>query len=245
MSNIFKTNSRFASLIDDISESKKKENRKEEETNLSYKEDKFNSFKSERRSDNFRLYDEKEREKYKKERENERKIQMEFEEREKERKKQELLNINNFPELVVFKKNEIDKQNKMNFIEKINNENQIEIENNIDPDLVNLKPGWILIKNDPKTRKTIIKNHPENKFLFEKEVEKSDKEIAYYIIDSLVKLHEKRTEEYINVYGYDTWEKIYKFPNWDEEENNSESESDLDEDYEDNHDIYENDDYYN
>ena len=252
MSNIFKTNSRFASLIDDIPEAKKKQEHKKkeykkekkEEENIIYKEDKFNSFKSETKRDNFRPYDEKERERYKKEKENEIKIQKEFEAREKERKKQESLSINNFPELCEDKKNTIIKQNNMNFIEKIKNEIKMEIGNKNDPDLVKLKPGWILIKNDPKTGKSIIKNHPENTFFFEQEVEKLDKEISYEIIDSLVKLYEKRTEEYIELHGYDTWEKMYKFPNWQEENYSDEDEIEYSE--EDDCDIlYENDEYYN
>ena len=49
-----------------------------------------------------------------------------------------------------------------------------------------------------------------------------------------MKLHEKRTNDYINEYGYDTWEKMFKRPNWREEEledlSDSESEDDDDED---------------
>ena len=169
---------------------------------------------------------------------------MEFEAREKERKKQESLSINNFPELGEDKKKTIIKQNNMNFIEKLNSENSNEIDNknDIDSDLVKIKPGWVLIKHDQKTGKTIRKNHPEDTFFFEQEVEKSDKEVVYDIIESLVKLHEKRTEEYIELNGYDTWEKMYKFPNWQEEDNYS----DDDEYYEeDSYLLYENDEYYN
>ena len=72
MSNMFKSNSRFSSLMDDIPEQKKREHKKgkkEEDNKTGYIEEKFNTFKSdtfksERRRDNFRPYDEKERERY-------------------------------------------------------------------------------------------------------------------------------------------------------------------------------------
>ena len=245
MSNMFKANSRFSSLIDDIPTSNKKENKKENK-NITYQEDKFNSFKSGRRDDNFRSYEDKERdrEKYKKEKENEIKIQKEFEEREKERKKQELLSSNNFPELIkIIKNDNTTKGINMNFIEKINT--KTEIKNNIDPDLVNLKPGWLLIKKDKNTGKIIMKNHPENTFFFEKELEKSENEICYDIVDSLVRLHEKRTEKYIELYGYDIWEKMFKFPNWNEDNYSDDEDENENEEYEEETNIYENEEYYN
>ena len=57
-------------------------------------------------------------------------------------------------------------------------------------------------------------------------------------MNKLVNLHEKRTKEYIELYGYDTWEKMFKFPNWEEEENYFDDDEDEDEDVNNNDDIY-------
>jgi hypothetical protein len=253
MSNIFKTNSRFAALIDDIPPSKKKDSKiekeykkekKEEEIKVGNGEEKFNSFKSERRIDTFRYYNDNEREMYRKEREKDLKAKQEFEEKEKERKKIESLNINNFPELIVIpKKEEINDQKKdnMNFVQRLKKEN-VTI-NNIDPDLVNLKPGWILLKKDEETRRTVFKKHTEDSDLFETKIDKYDYEIYDEIINSLIQLHEKRTQEYIELNGYDNWENMFKFPNWQEEENDSYSDSE-EEDLNGDESDYEYDEYY-
>lgn len=243
MSNIFKTNSRFSSLIDDIPQknNNKKELKKENLSNRKdeNKEEKFNSFKSERIDDR-RYYkrdnsfNETQREKYRQEREAEMKSQKEFEEKEKEKIKTELLNINNFPELFVnINKEQITKNESHNsYIEKLKKEEIIKVENKIDPDLVNLKPGWVLFMKDKNSNNIIIKKHPKTT-LFEKQ--KSERKICVEIANELVKLHERRTQEYIELNGYDTWEKMFKFPNWQEEEiySDSEDESEDDEDNED------------
>ena len=39
----------------------------------------------------------------------------------------------------------------------------------------------------------------------------------YNVLYSLCNLYEKRTTEYIEMYGYDTWEKTFKFHNYDYE----------------------------
>ena len=44
---------------------------------------------------------------------------------------------------------------------------------------------------------------------------KSEQELAYNVLDSLVALYEKRDKEYINLWGYDEWEKTFKFQNYD------------------------------
>jgi hypothetical protein len=247
MSNIFKTNSRFASLMDDNSVQQKKSERKNERRSDEVRNDenngenKFNLFKCEKNGNQFREMNQKERENRRMEKEKQDKIKKENAEREKEIKTQELLNINNFPELAVIKKTDTINEKKISYLEKIQTEDKKE-DIIVDPDLVNLKPGWVLIKKDPITGKTIMKNHPDNtKYLF-KEREKTDNEIANDIINSLVELHEKRTQEYIELNGYDTWEKMFKFPNWQEEDySDSEDESEEEENF----DTDENDEYYN
>lgn len=217
MSNIFKTNSRFASLIDNNLPPQKKNNEKKKIDEGRSLENNFNSFKSEKRIENFRELNEIDREKRRIEKEKQDKIKKERDEREKEIITKELLNINNFPELVVTKNNE----ERMNYLEKIKTEQKKDLI--IDPDLVNLKPGWLLIKKNKITGEIIMKSHPDNNNDIFVKRDKTDKEIANDIINTLVKLHEKRTQEYIELNGYDTWEKMFKFPNW-QEENYSDSE---------------------
>lgn len=217
MSNIFKSNSRFSALVDDIPQQKNKE-KKELSTNVENKEEKFNSFKSERSfksESNFKGFNEKGRERYRLEREEEIKAQKEFDEREKERKKQESLKIENFPELVSISKNENKEDLKISYIETLKKEEDI-IEKIIDKDLENLKPGWVLFKRNPLTRRTIVKNHIETDIIENKE--KPENEIGIDIINALVELHNKRTDEYIKNYGYEEWEKMFKFPDWRERE---------------------------
>ena len=253
MNTTFKSNSRFACLIDDIPENKK--NKKYEgkinepkvevkldkldkpETKVDYKPefDKFNSFKSERTTDYFKgnRRDGSYKEREYQEREERLKAKREFEEKQNKKKIEESLHIDNFPQLITNKKSlVIDKTSSTNFVElfKNNTETNIKINNILDPDLNDLKPGNILIKMDPVTRKIITKTHPNDK---RKEIVKSEKELAYEVINNLVKLHEKRTQEYIELYGYDTWEKMFKFQNW-EEENCSDSDDESDDEYNDN-----------
>ena len=100
-------------------------------------------------------------------------------------------------------------------MEKLNKEGE-EIKNT-DKDLENLKPGWVLLKRDSVTGITIIKTHPKT-YIEENKVEKSEHEIGMDIINALVEVHEKRTNEYIDNYGYDEWERMFKFPDWRERE---------------------------
>ena len=222
MSNIFKSNSRFSSLVDDTpqqkgskkalkSESKKDENKEpEERSNL------FKSEKPLRREYGYTGFSDRGRERYRLEREAEIKAQKELEEREKAKKLEESLKIENFPDLLSIPKKEKNEVNmKMNYMEKLNKEGE-EIKKT-DKDLENLKPGWVLLKRDSVTGIMITKTHPKT-YIEENKVEKSEHEIGMDIINALVEVHEKRTNEYIDNYGYDEWERMFKFPDWRERE---------------------------
>jgi hypothetical protein len=221
MSNIFKSNSRFSALVDNLP-AQKKENKKEYITESENKEKHFNSFKSERPKDerrrdtSFRPYDEKERERQKQESEEELKAAKELKEKEKERLKQESLKIKNFPDLVDNSKKNNNNKNSLNYIEKFKFKDEIKVENNKNQYLENLKPGWVLIKKDKTTGNTIMKYGPE--VPFSRVRVKTEREIGIDIINALVKLHQKRTEKYIKNYGYDEWERMFKFPDWREQE---------------------------
>jgi hypothetical protein len=236
MINIFKSNSRFSSLIDDIPQQKKDSKNDEKKE----PEDSYNSFKSERnlRSEyGYRGFSDKGRERYRLNIEAEIKAQKELDEKEKERIREESMKTENFPYLVSNSNKEKKELNlNTNYIEKLKKE---KIQDNIDKDLVNLKPGWVLYKRDPLTKGIITKQHP--KTYIEVKKEKSENEIATDSINALVKLHKKRTDEYIENYGYDEWEKMFKFSDWRECEAYLEEMEEM----EDGTDVsdYENDDY--
>jgi len=241
MTTNFKSNSRFAALMEDVTP--QKNNKKainKEQINKDPKpvtQEQRNYFKSDNfrndnfRNDNFRndttsfrTYDTKEKQQ---KREMERIQQKEFEEKEKVRKSQEALSINNFPDLVVNVKKE-NKINDISYVEKLKIiKNQELTSDIIDTDLVELNPGWVLLKKDPLTRKTIFKTQKENFVSNE-----TEKEYGIKIINSLVNLHQRRTQEYIELYGYDNWEKTFKSPKWCEEEKSDSDESDEEYDYE-------------
>ena len=224
MSNIFKSNSRFSALVEEnpvIKKTLNKEKQKQKEpTKVENKEEHFNSFKSdkpfEKRENKFRFYDERQREQYRLERETQVKAQKELEEKEKERLKQESLNINNFPELIITNKKENNKENQMNFLDTLKKEEKVTKHVVQDLDLVNLKPGWLIIKKDKQTGNTVMKYGPETRFY--KKPKKTEHEIGLDIVNALVELHEKKTNEYIELYGYEKWEEMFKFHDWRERE---------------------------
>lgn len=239
---MFKSNSRFAALSDDISAKKenknmivdKKEKEKEKEYN-SFKTDN-NSFKNdgfrERRQKRYLTEDE-----FKKVREEYKVLDIakkEFEKQEDDRRKHESLKIENFPELILNKKNRELNQGH-NYIEKLKNVLAVTTDNkNIDNDLVNLQHGCILIKKNKLTGKTSIYGKAPD--MQKKEI--MEEEIAIKVINELSCLHERRSEEYIRLNGYDAWEKNFKSNGWREWEARYEDESDYDDEHEDTEEEY-------
>jgi hypothetical protein len=221
MSNIFKQNSRFSFLKDEIVHNNEKKEQEKHIVNKSEKEDSFNSFKSNRplemRNSIFRPYDEKERNRINKERDTLLREKKELERQEKERIQSQLLTMNkkNFPDLVVnVKKDDVTQRQTISYLDKFKKEELKDTEN-INEDLEKLKPGWVLLKRDSVTGRTIIKSHPENNEMQEKIEEQK---IVYDISNPLAKLYQRRTDEYIEQYGYDEWERMFKFPDWRERE---------------------------
>jgi hypothetical protein len=225
MSNIFKTNSRFAALIDDkiidtnLKKNKKKVNNEEKTSENNKIKDDDKLFKQKYNTTPHR-HDNKNNNfinKYSKE--NHEIIQKEKQLNENKKKDEILLKsiaIENFPDLVkTVKKEEPNEKLNISFIEKLNTEVAKKTNEKEDNDFVNLQPGWCLIKKDKMTNKTIMKikliQNFENKNL----------------CDVLCDLHEKRTAEYIEMWGYDAWEKNFRSPTWDYEYFNK-----LDQEYE-------------
>lgn len=174
MSNIFKTNSRFSSLIEENEKDKKpiilkNENRRQNNDHVRrYREIEEKSFKGLG---------------------------------EKEKKTAPLISINDFPELISINNKKIS-SNQMNFLNLIKKAetkckeekiiNQIKLDKN-------LKPESTLLKKDlsPAYREEEIK------------------EVAYEVFKKLEELYEKRTNKYIELWGYDEWERMFMFSNYD------------------------------
>jgi hypothetical protein len=133
--------------------------------------------------------------------------------------KEQNLSMEYFPQLLP-KVNILESKkmnNSMNFLEKIKT-NVVSEKNELDIEYDNLKPGWLLIKQDRLSNKIIhkYKNGKNNEKYLEEDIP-NDSLHNLKIINSLIDLHEKRTEEYIQLWGYDEWEKMFRFPNHDYE----------------------------
>jgi len=214
MSNKLITNSRFAVLVEETNGNnvfKKKE--KKEEPII----DRGNSFKNNnnytRRDNSNRDFEstknKEKREAYKKEQE----IQII---KKKEEEKTRLLSIENFP--VLLEKTNSDKKiatchnhlqegfiDKVKFVKPIIDSNKNNNENYI-------KPGWVEIKYDKKTRQIVTTNSNET---INKDISVEEKQNEMNVLRMLTFLHEKRTKEYIDLWGYDMWENMFCFPNYD------------------------------
>jgi hypothetical protein len=236
MSNIFKSNSRFAALVETDAPQKKEKHDRDQKNDRDQKEkEKYCKDNEEPKFSSFRPLDENEKERRRLKREMEFQKQKEIAEAEKERIKSISLQINptNFPELFLDSKQDNIISNGETYLEKLKHK-EVTSNNDVDPDLVNLKPGWFILKRDNLTGKTIIKKKQAKNVvtkLVEVEAQagfladdglveerRVDEEVNIDITDELIKLHDKRTQEYIDSYGYEEWEKKFKVPNWREEE---------------------------
>lgn len=84
----------------------------------------------------------------------------------------------------------------------------------VDANIETLPPGWVSLKKDPASNKIIWR---ENKSKNADPVEKSENELATEALDALVELYDMRDEEYIDTWGYEDWERTFRFPNYDYE----------------------------
>ena len=55
----------------------------------------------------------------------------------------------------------------------------------------------------------------ENKLKNTDPVEKSENEIAIETFDALAELYDSRDNEFIDTWGYEEWERTFRFPNYD------------------------------
>jgi hypothetical protein len=199
----FKTNSRFGTLVENETNGKQVKNNKVSEI-PEKRSGENNSFKK-----NFQARYERDEE-YCARRTKEENLKKEQEQSVKEENTRKALAPESFPELVS-KPITIKQVNCASFSEKL--QSVIISKNNdkigIDLDYKNLQPGWTLITKDNATNKitTMRKecldlmhiNRPDN----------------FEILHSLVELDEKRTNEYIEMWGYEEWVNMFRFPNYD------------------------------
>ena len=202
MSNIFKSNNRFAVLNEDFSENTAKNKKRNEIENSKYNNN----------SNNYNYN-------YKNNNKNELKEKSKI-------IKEQHFSIESFPMLPPKVKTLESKKlnSSMNYLEKM--KTSVDEEKNelmVDTEYENLDPGCLLIKRDPLNNKIIHKykkgNYTDEKYL-EKDLSKelsNDLINNNRIINTLVELYDKRTEEYIELWGYDDWEKNFRFPNHDYE----------------------------
>jgi len=215
----FKTNSRFGSLVENDSNNKEvKNNSKEVKSNSKEVKNssKEESEKTTGDNNSFKKNYEKKYERaedYCSRRINEEKFKKDEEKRVKEENIKKALAPESFPDFISNLITIKPVNYTASFLEKlqfvvINNDTA---KTDIDLDYKNLEPGWALIKRDDTTNKIIVK---KKIYLEVNTLEETDN---IDILDALVDLNEKRIHRYIELWGYEEWEKMFRFPNYDYE----------------------------
>jgi len=251
MSNLFKPNSRFAALAEDIEKPIKKEEKKEkkEKKNEIKKETvpKENNFLREESNSFKRDYPRREN-RYESKEDREERIKRENLKREEENKKKKEeeakknLAEDNFPE---FSKKVITSNNQINaisYMEKTSKKSQKEVEQMVEQVVENtVKPGWVEIKRSKGNHGKLIYTYgpgTSESNIIEKPDNTINDTSEHQVLEALVNLHNKRTQEYIDMWGYDTWEKMFRFQNYDYEyfdkldaEYETEEENDMEDEY--------------
>ena len=140
------------------------------------------------------------------------------------------INMNDFPALIDARANAKVDDVKPNYVTKLL------YQPNIEPVTGAVIPyGWVVIT--PNKYMTHIKSSKSSK---------PTNPNWDNAMDSLVKLYNKRKDEYIAMWGEETYEKVFLFPNYDYDYYEDEDEDDEDYDYDDDeYEDYDDDKYYN
>ena len=195
--NIFKTNSRFDVLREDYSN--KKNNKNE---NQPIKEN-IKSKENTKSKETTQLNKE------------EKKINKNTDKKDYLNKKINLIE-ENFPQLInVTKKENKTQENKTqekeekktNYIDKVNILKKTNRISNVEDDV---KPGWVKLEKNKITKKITIK-YGKRTYLSDDEKEITPEDI----LSTLVKSYERRKNEYIRDWGEESYEKTFKFINYD------------------------------
>ena len=208
-------NSRFDILIEDTNNSGQKN-----------KEDKaLKKNKSRIQNNNYEeisVEDIIKKEEIKLKKEQEIKLKKEEEIKIKEQVIQNALNESNFPELTSHINindniNTTEQSTCTTFLDKLKFQEEKNDETQIDDTILSekyyrdLEPGWTYILSDVKTREKIIRYKP----LYDNVFEDNQQAINNKVLNGLVNLHNKKTQEYIEKWGYDEWEHMHRFTNYD------------------------------
>lgn len=202
------TNNRFNVLLENNNNNKTKVVKNNEPKSAT-----FNNFRSNNYTNN-RHQDEIDYRKFK-------------EEKLKKQKEEDIvkaLDISNFPEIknisiASINKNQNKETDKTSFADMMKNskknldgENKVTIE---EDEIV--KPGWVCIKNDVKTNQLVwvygdgcLEVNKQNDNLV-------SEEDPIYVFERLTKLYQSRKNDYINKWGYDEYDKMFLFQNYDYE----------------------------
>jgi len=204
------TNNRFNVLMENNNNNKKPATVKSNEPkNSTFNNFKSNNYKNNRHQDevDYRMFKE---EKIKKQ---------------KEEDIVKALDISNFPELKTTSSTTTSKspkeKNKNSFADMMKNNAQILEENdhahdtNGEEDEI-VKPGWVCIKQDNKTNEPVWV-YGDGCEPIETQCFHKLEEDPYYVFERLVKLYEKRKNEYIKAWGYEEYDKMFLFQNYDYE----------------------------
>jgi phenylalanyl-tRNA synthetase alpha subunit len=188
--NIFKTNSRFDVLREDFVN--KKNNKNE---NQSSKENQKNKEKTKSKEITQLNKEEK-------------KINKKLEKSDYVNKKINLIE-ENFPQLtnVTKKENKIQEEKKINYIDKVNILKKTNIISNVEDEV---KPGWVKLEKNKITKQVTIK-YGKRTYLSDDERLMTPEDV----LNNLINLHERRKNEYIRDWGEESYEKTFRFVDYD------------------------------
>ena len=203
--NIFKTNSRFDVLREDFVN--KKNNKNEKQPSKENQKSKENTKSKEITQLN----------------KEEKKINKKLEKPDYVNKKINLIE-ENFPQLtnVTKKENKIQEENKkeenkkeenkkeekkINYIDKVNILKKTNIISNIEDEV---KPGWVKLEKNKITKQVTIK-YGKRTYLSDDERLMTPEDV----LNNLINLHERRKNEYIRDWGEESYEKTFRFVDYD------------------------------
>ena len=242
MSNMFKTNSRFAALVEPafnevISKAEKPEeaNEIEKEYDTDNKPRNNNFLRNERPNINERLvyndsniFSQKVVDKARLQRKNDEHERLMVE-------TGKILSIDNFPELQLSKKTDNSK-NTISFAEKLKQKEVLQTNNTslekpvisfseklkhvdvvVETKVKEIPYGWAVIKRDKVTNKSITEYNKEYENDLKKAENLEKKQWPLKVLGALVDLYERERDTYINKWGYDAYEEKYLDPDYDDE----------------------------
>ena len=242
MPNMFKSNSRFASLMEPaFNQSEKKEvvsKAEKKETNTADNKPRNNNFLS----NEIRSVSNEIRPVYNDSNLFSQKVIDKAQQQRKDDNHQRLMNetakilsIDNFPELQLSKKVETSK-NTISFSEKLKEKEKVETNDKslekpvisfseklkqvdvvVETKINQIPYGWAVIKRDPITKKQITEYNKE----YENDLKRAEglekKQWPLKVLGALVDLYERERDTYINKWGYDAYEEKYLDPDYDDE----------------------------